>query len=81
MIYQDPATLFRSEVTIAWSNDGQRIAACDQFGAVKLVDILGHGKVLTAEMSLTHAIISLHGSPDDRRLLVVQGNRAWINME
>jgi Tol biopolymer transport system component len=48
----------------------------DAFGTIKLIGVDGTVRVLTTDMN-GHEV-ALRWSPDDRHLLVVSGNQAWI---
>ena len=52
--------------------------ASDQYAIdMELLSLDGTERILTAEMPGGHSV-ALRWSPDDRHLLVVSGNRAWI---
>jgi hypothetical protein len=81
MVYQDPARdsffyAFPGPISIAWSHDNKYVAVSDRFGCVKLLSVDGAESILTDEMPTNR--VALRWSPDDRHLLVLTDNRAWI---
>lgn len=62
-----------------WSPDGQWVVFGDALGKLNLIGIDGTVKQLAADASGALWLdVKLHWSPDDARLLVQHGNRAWV---
>ena len=79
MIYNDPVfdpPPYPGPVSIAWSHSGGSVAVGDLFGRLKILHLDGSESLL-ANQRLDKRL-DLRWSPDDRRLLVEQGNQAWI---
>ncbi len=81
MVFQDPAddmayTWFPGPIAASWSHNGRWAAVSDKFGTVRLIGVDGSVRVLTSD--LNEHEVALRWSPDDRHLLIVAGNQAWI---
>jgi len=62
-------------ISIAWSQDGERVAVADRLGRIKILGVDGSERVLSETIDQS---VDLRWSPDDGHLLVLQEGRAWI---
>jgi len=79
MVYRDPAFdtfLYPGPIPIAWSHTRESVAVSDQYGRVEILNLDGTQSILTTQMP--DEKLAMRWSPDDRHLLVEQGNQAWI---
>jgi Tol biopolymer transport system component len=78
VLYANPAE--GDLVPAAWSNDGTRVVFGDSQGSLTLVRTDGTTQSLATNLPHDGWPGNAHyaWSPDDRRLLVQSGNRAWI---
>lgn len=78
LLYANPAD--GDLVPVAWSNDGTRLVFSDSSGNLNLLGTDGLVQTLASNLPLSSWPQDVHyaWSPDDRRLLVQHGDRAWI---
>lgn len=78
LLYASPAD--GDLVPVAWSNDGTRVVFGDASGTLMLMALDGSTRVLATGLPAEAWPTQVHyaWSPDDARLLVQHGNRAWV---